>query len=235
MKLQLLAFAAHPDDVELSCSGTLIKHIKNGDKVGIIDLTKGELGTRGTEHTRKEEAKTASKIIGLSIRENLEIPDGFISDEKTNLLKVIKSIRKYRPEIVLCNAIKDRHPDHGIASKLVSRACFLSGLLKINTPKLEPWRPKIVLHYIQDRYIKPDIVIDVTAEFEQKLEAIKAYKTQFFLGIQDNLPQTPISSENFIEHIIGRSANYGREIGVKHGEGFTSERTLGINTLNELE
>ena len=184
MKLDILAFAAHPDDIELACSGTLIKHIKNGSKVGIIDLTEGELGSRGSKELRYQEATAASKIIGNIVRENLNLGDGFFEINTDSLLRVIEMIRKYQPEIILCNAIKDRHPDHGRGSELVKRAAFLSGLVKIKTEidnkSQEKWRPKQVFHYIQDEYIEPDFVIDITKEMETKMKSIQAYSSQFY-------------------------------------------------------
>ena len=237
MKVDILAFAAHPDDVELSAAGTLIKHIKAGKKVALVDLTQGEQGSRGTIETRYTEAADASEILGLSARINLKMEDGFFTHSQENLLKIIEQIRYFKPEIVLCNAIEDRHPDHGRASKLVSEACFLSGLRKIETghdeDKQEAHRPKAVYHYIQDRYIKPDFVVDVTEFVEQKFEAIRAYKTQFYDPASKE-PQTPISGEEFFGFLRGRMAEFGRTIGVNYAEGFTVERIPGVESFFDL-
>lgn len=236
-KVDILAFAAHPDDIELSASGTLMKHIAQGKTVGIVDLTRGELGSRGTIETRKEEAAHAAEIMGVSARVNLALKDGFFEHNEENLLKIVEQIRYFKPEIVLANAVEDRHPDHGRASKLVSDACFLAGLVKVKTyfssDKQEPHRPRLVLHYIQDRYIKPDILIDVTDFYDRKMEAILAYKTQFF-NPEQNGPQTPISGKDFLDFLTGRMSEMGRAIGVPFAEGFTCERTLGVNDLNHL-
>ena len=238
MKIDILAFAAHPDDVELSAAGTLIKHIKQGKKVALVDLTQGELGSRGTVETRYAEAADASKILGLSARINLKMEDGFFTHSQENLLKIIEQIRYFKPEIVLCNAIDDRHPDHGRASKLVSEACFLSGLRKIETghdeDKQEAHRPKAVYHYIQDRYIQPDFVVDVTEFVEQKFEAVRAYKTQFY-DPNSKEPQTPISGEEFFGFLRGRMAEFGRSIGVNYAEGFTVERIPGVESFFDLK
>ncbi|TJY35813.1 bacillithiol biosynthesis deacetylase BshB1 [Pontimicrobium aquaticum] len=240
MKLDILAIGAHPDDVELGCGATLAKEIANGKKVGIIDLTRGELGTRGTAETRDEESLQAAKILGVSVRTNMEFADGFFVNDKTHQLELIKMIRKYRPEIVLCNAIDDRHIDHGKGSKLVSDACFLSGLLKIDTKCpdedgwQEPWRPKHVYHYIQWKNIEPDFVVDVTGFIDKKMEAVLAYKTQFF-DPKSNEPETPISSKNFTDSIEYRARDLGRLIGVEHGEGFTVERYVAVGSLYDLK
>ena len=237
MKLDILAFAAHPDDIELACSGTLIKEIARGKKVGIIDLTEGELGSRGSSELRYEEAAKASQVMGVSIRENLNLGDGFFEINEESMLRVIEMIRKYQPEIVVCNAIKDRHPDHGRGSELVKRAAFLSGLIKIETEidgKIqEKWRPKQVFHYIQDEYIEPDFVIDITEEFETKMESIYCYSSQFY-NPKSTEPQTPISSKEFIDFLDGRARQFGRSIGAKYGEGFTSSNPLKIDSLNDL-
>lgn len=237
MKLDILAFAAHPDDVELSASGTLMRYVAEGKKVGIIDLTEGELGTRGTVETRYEEAAEASKIIGLSARENLRMPDGFFEDNAENKRLIIEQIRKYQPEIVLANSISDRHPDHGRAGKLVEDACFLAGLRKIET-SLEgqdqlPHRPRLVAHYIQDFYLEPSFVIDVTDYVDQKIEVIKAFKTQFY-DPNSPEPSTPISGEEFFDFIKGRMLNMGRPAGMKYAEGFTISRVFGVKNLFEV-
>jgi bacillithiol biosynthesis deacetylase BshB1 len=237
MKLDLLVFAVHPDDAELSCGGILLTEKKNGKKTGVVDLTQGELGTRGTIETRKLEAAAAAKILQLDVRENLQMADGFFVNDEAHQRKVITAIRKYQPEIIFCNAPSDRHPDHGRSAQLVENAAFLSGLIKIETQidgKLQtPWRPKYVLQYIQDRFIQPNFVIDVTDVFEQKLESIKAYGTQFHNpNLQE--PQTYISTPDFLESVIYRSKMMGRMIGVKYGEGFISEKMIGLKTVNDL-
>ena len=238
MKLDILAFGVHPDDVELSCSGTLMKHIDQGKKVGVVDLTRGELGSRGTAETRKEEAAEASKLMGLEVRVNLQMEDGFFENNEPNKRKIIEQIRRFKPEIVLCNAIDDRHPDHGRASKLVSEACFLSGLRKIETTidgvTQDAFRPKSVYHYIQDVYIKPDFVIDVSTYIERKIEVIRAYKTQFY-DPNSSEPKTPISGKEFFDFVKGRMMQFGRPIGAEFGEGFTVEREPGVNDLFDLK
>lgn len=238
MKLDILAFGSHPDDVELGCSATIAKEVHNGKKVGIIDLTQGELGTRGTAETRKQEAKDAAGILGVTVRENLKFKDGFFQNDKQHQLEVIKMIRKYQPEIVLCNAIEDRHIDHGKGSQLVSDACFLSGLMKIETEldgkKQQQWRPKQVYHYIQWKHIKPDVVVDVSGFMDVKMKAVLAYSTQFY-DAKSKLPETPISSKNFTDSVEYRSRDLGRIIGVEHGEGFTVERYVGVESLFDLK
>jgi bacillithiol biosynthesis deacetylase BshB1 len=235
--IDILAFAAHPDDVELSASGTLMRHISMGLTVGIIDLTKGELGTRGDESTRKAEAADASTIMGIHVRENLGMEDGFFENNTANKLKIIEVIRKYQPKIILANAIDDRHPDHGRAAKLVADAAFLSGLPKIISTfqdiQQKPHRPQALYHYIQDYYHKPDFVVDVTSYADKKIEAIKAYKTQFF-DPESTEPQTPISGKDFFEFITGRMMQFGRPSGFKYAEGFTTCRTIGVNNLMDL-
>ena len=237
MKLDILAFAAHPDDVELSASGTVLKHIAAGKKVGIIDLTQGELGSRGTKETRKEEAAASSEILGLSVRHNLKMADGFFDISEENKRMIIEQIRKYKPEIILANAVSDRHPDHGRAAKLVSESAFLSGLVKVNTALegviQEPHRPKAIYHYIQDYYMKPDLVVDITDYFDQKMQSILAFKTQFF-DPNSSEPDTPISGKDFLEFVESRMREFGRPIGVKYGEGFTVERYPGVDLLTDL-
>jgi len=239
IKLDILAIGAHPDDVELGCGATLAKEIHSGKKVGILDLTRGELGTRGTAEIRDAEAETAAKILGAVTRDNLELADGFFENNKANQLEVIKFIRKYRPEIVFCNAIDDRHIDHGKGSKLVSDACFLSGLVKIDTKFngedewQEPWRPKHVYHYIQWKNLEPDFVVDVSGFMDKKLEAVFAYASQFYK--QDaNEPDTPISSTNFKDSITYRAQDLGRLIGTEYAEGFTVERYVAVNSVYDL-
>jgi N-acetylglucosamine malate deacetylase 1 len=238
MKLDILAFGAHPDDVELGCGATIAKEISMGKTVGIVDLTRGELGTRGTAETRDIEAKNAAKILKISVRENLKFRDGFFKNSEKHQLEVIKLIRKYKPEIVLCNAIKDRHIDHGKGSCLVSDACFLSGLIKIETSLdgniQEPWRPKLVYHYIQWANIEPDFVVDVSAFMGIKMDAIKAYQTQFH-NPENKEPETPITSKNFLDSILYRAQDLGRLIGTNYAEGFTVERYLAVNSLSDLK
>lgn len=240
MKLDLLAFGVHPDDIELSCAGTLLVEKKKGKKVGIIDLTRGELGTRGTAQTREDEAKHSAKILGVEIRDNLEMADAFFKNDEENQRKIIQVLRKYRPEIILCNAPDDRHPDHGRSAKLVADASFLSGLRKIETfekglPQ-EIWKPKYIFNYIQDIYFTPSFVIDISDVIDKKVEAIKAFKTQFFTGNahDDNEPQTYISTPEFLESVIDRSKIFGKMIGAKHAEGFLSKKMIGIRSLDAL-
>ena len=235
MKLDILAFGVHPDDVELGCSGTVMNAIAEGKKVGIVDLTQGELGTRGTIQTRYEEAAIAAKIMGVEIRENLKMSDGFFRNDKKHIRQVIHVIRKYQPEIILCNAPEDRHPDHGRSSKLIEEASFLCGLRKIETKedgKMQlPWRPTYVFHYIQDRFLQPSFVVDITENFDRKMESILAYKTQFNSPSTDE-PQTYISTPQFIETVKARALMLGKRIGVQYAEGFISEKVLGVRTLD---
>lgn len=233
-KLDILCFAAHPDDVELACSGTVLKHIELGYKVGIVDLTQGELGTRGSASLRAIEAQNAAKILGIEIRDNLNLADGFFQKNKESLIKVIEKIREYKPEIILCNAEYDRHIDHGKAADLVNEAAFLSGLVKIETTLngqvQEAHRPTQVYHFIQDRMTKPDIVFDITPFFEKKMESIYSFSSQFY-NPQNNEPETPISSLDFIKYIEGRAREFGRLINVTFGEGFTVKRPIGSTNL----
>ena len=235
MKLDLLVFAVHPDDAELSCGGILLTEKINGKTTGVVDLTQGELGTRGTIETRKMEAEAAGKILRLDVRENLQMADGFFTNDEAHQRKIIATIRKYRPEIIFCNAPSDRHPDHGRSAQLVEDASFLSGLVKIKTSvdgKLqEPWRPKYVFNFIQDRYLAPNFVIDITDVMEQKLEAIKAYGTQFN-SPNLNEPQTYISTPDFLDSIIYRSKMMGKMIGVKYAEGFISSKMIGFSNFD---
>ena len=236
-KLHILAIAAHPDDIELGCGGTLSKHAAMGQRVGIVDLTEGELGTRGTAETRDQEAADSARILGLHVRENLGFRDGFFTNDEAHKLEVIKMIRKYQPEIILTNALHDRHPDHGRAGDLANDACFLSGLVKIGTEidgvVQTPWRPRLVLQYIQDHYIKPDIIIDITPFIETKIAAIKAFKTQFYNPDVEG-PGTYISSPEFFESVMGRAREFGKSIGTTYAEGFTSRKLLGVNDLFNL-
>ena len=237
MKLDVLAFGAHPDDVELGCGGTIAKEISLGKKVGIVDLTRGELGTRGSAAIRDQEAANSATILGVSVRENLRFADGFFINDKKHQLEIVKMIRKYQPEIVLCNAIDDRHIDHPKGSNLVSDACFLSGLLKIETEiggvQQEKWRPKLVYHYIQWKNIEPDFVVNVTGFMDIKKESVLAYTSQFY-DPTSNEPETLITSKNFTESIDYRAKDLGRLIGVDYAEGFTSERYVAIENLSEL-
>ena len=237
MKLDILAFGAHPDDVELSCGGTIAKEISLGKNVGIIDLTRGELGTRGSVEIRNNEAAKAAKVLGVSVRENLDMRDGFFVNDESHQLKIIQMIRKYQPEIVICNAIHDRHIDHGKGSKLVSDACFLSGLRRIETDlqgeNQNPWRPKVVYHYIQWNAIEPDFVVDITGFMDVKMESILAYSSQFY-DPNSKEPESPISSKNFLDSVKYRAQDLGRLIGKEYAEGFTVERYLAVNSLSQL-
>jgi bacillithiol biosynthesis deacetylase BshB1 len=235
MKADILAFGVHPDDVELGCSGTIISSIAQGKKVAVVDLTQGELGTRGTAETRKTEAANAAKIMGVHARENLEMPDGFFQNDETNVRKVVTAIRKYQPEIVLCNAPEDRHPDHGRSSKLVSDAAFLSGLRKIETEfegkQQEQWRPHYVFHYIQDRYLKPDFLFDISDTYEQKIKAVLCYTTQFNTTDASE-PQTYISNPDFLEVIKARALMFGKRIGVRYAEGYLTTKMIGVKNFD---
>jgi len=237
MKLDILAFGAHPDDVELGCGGTIAKEISLGKKVGIIDLTRGELGTRGSVEIRNQEAAAAATILGVAVRENLDMRDGFFVNDEAHQLEIIKMIRKYQPEIVLCNAIDDRHIDHRKGSKLVSDSCFLSGLMKIETDengeKQAAWRPKVVYHYMQWKNITPDFVVDITGYNDKRTEAILAYSSQFYNPDSEE-PETPIASKNFLESLNYRVQDLGRLIGTDYAEGFTVERYLAVNSLENL-
>lgn len=250
MKLDVLAIGVHPDDVELGCAGTLITEIRNGKKVGILDLTRGELGTRGSAETRDEEAEKAAAIIGVAVRENLAMRDGFFRNDEEHQLQLVQAIRKYKPEIVIGNVLDDRHPDHGRAGHLIDAACFLSGLVKVVTEDSqgqpqERWRPKYVLHYIQDWYHEPDLLIDVSEVFEQKMRSIEAYATQFYVpgessgsadedGQGDEELQTYISTPDFLESVMARARMLGKRIGVKYAEGFLSDKKIGIRNLDAL-
>lgn len=236
-QVDILAFGAHPDDVELGCAGTIAKEISLGRKVGIIDLTEGELGTRGSVEIRYKEASKASEILGISVRENLKMRDGFFKNDEEHQMQVIKMIRKYRPKIVLCNAVDDRHIDHGKGAKLVSDACFLSGLKQIETvlngEKQESWRPNVIYHYIQWKDLKPDFVVDITGFMDKKVQAIMAYDSQFYNPNSDEMV-TPIATKNFLDSIKYRSQDLGRLIGTDFAEGFTVERYVAVNSLEDL-
>jgi bacillithiol biosynthesis deacetylase BshB1 len=238
MKLDILAFGAHPDDVELGCSGTIAKEVSLGKKVGIIDLTRGELGTRGSVAIRNEESAKASEILSVIVRENLDMRDGFFVNDEAHQLKVIQAIRKYQPDVVLCNAITDRHIDHGKGSKLVSDACFLSGLIQIKTElngeAQQAWRPKVVYHYIQWQTIEPDFAVDITGYMDKKMESVLAYGSQFY-DPKSNEPVTPIASKNFLDSIRYRAQDLGRLVGVEYAEGFTTERYVTVDSIGDLK
>ncbi len=239
MKLDILAIGVHPDDVELGCSGVLINEIKRGKSAGIVDLTEGELGTRGTVETRYAEAAAAARIIGVRVRENLKMRDGFFQNDEEHQLRLIRAIRKYRPEIVIGNILDDRHPDHGRAGHLIAESCFLSGLAKIETfnedgTPQEKWRPKYVLHYLQDWYHEPDLLVDISDVFEQRMDSVKAYSTQFSTGDNNDGPQTYISTPDFLESVIARARMLGKRIGVKYAEGYVTEKKIGIRSLDAL-
>ena len=238
MKLDVLAIGSHPDDIELGCSGTLIKEINRGKKVGIIDLTQGELGTRGTVETRYQEAANAAMIMGVSVRENLKMRDGFFKNDEEHQMLLIRYLRKYRPEIVIGNIMDDRHPDHGRGGSLIYDSCFLSGLRQVKTNddegrEQEKWRPKMLLHYIQDRFYEPDIIIDISDVWEKRMESIRAYKTQFY-DPTSNEPQSYLSNPEFMEFLTARARVLGKRIGVKYGEGFLSKKSIGLNDLGAL-
>ena len=237
MKLDILVLAAHPDDAELGCGGTILNHVAAGYKVGIVDFTRGELGTRGTPKTREQEALDSAKILGLTTRENLNLPDGFFQNSKEYQLAVIKAVRKYQPSVVLANATYDRHPDHGRGSDLAFESCFLSGLTKIETKdengKQIAWRPTALYHYIQSQFIEPAFVVDISETWEKKLEAIRAFKSQFF-DPSSKEPETYISKPGFLKMLEARAVEMGHAIGVKHGEGFVARRWLGVKSLFDI-
>ena len=238
MKLDILAFGAHPDDVEISCGATLLKYAKAGKSIGVIDLTEGELGTRGSAEKRYEEAKKAASFLGLKIRENLKMGDGFIAHSEENKLKIIECIRKYQPELILANSVHDRHPDHAKGAKIVAEASFLYGLRKIETKMdgilQKAFRPKMLLHYVQDYYLTPDVILDVSETGKEKIKLIKCYDSQFF-DPSSKEPKTPISGEEFFDYLEGRMLSLGRELGVKYGEAYTIDRTLGVKDLFSLK
>lgn len=239
MKLDILVFAAHPDDAELACAGTILKYKSEGKKVGVIDLTRGELGTRGSAELRKQEAAAAAEILGLDVRENLGMRDGFFRNDEEHQLQIIQKIREYQPEIILANAVFDRHPDHGKGGALLNDAAFLAGLPKIKTSlngeNQQAWRPRLLLQFIQDAYIEPDIILDVTEFWETKVASIQAYKSQFFNpDYKKDEVQTYISSPQFMKVVEGRAAEFGKHIGVAYAEGFTSKKLLGVNDLFAL-
>lgn len=237
MKLHILAIAAHPDDIELSCAGTLIKHVQAGQAVGILDLTQGELGTRGSVATRYKESEMAAHVMGVKVRMNARMADGFFRNDEEHQRKLIAYIRHFRPDIVMANALEDRHPDHGRAGKLIADACFFAGLSKIETQwegvAQDAWRPRRVYHYIQDRALQPDFIVDITTTFEKKMEAIQCYKSQFYDPSSPE-PATYISSGKFLEQIRYKDGIYGKRIGTEYGEGFTTENIPGIDNLDDL-
>jgi bacillithiol biosynthesis deacetylase BshB1 len=237
LKLDILVLASHPDDAELGCGGTIVKHIALGRKVGVVDFTRGELGTRGTPELRQQEAAASAKILGLAVRENLGLPDGFFRNEREHQLEVARAIRRYKPEIVLANAVFDRHPDHGRGADLAFEACFVAGLAKVITEdkgeRQAPWRPHAVYHYIQSLYLKPDFIVDVSAQWETKMAAVMAYKSQFH-DPSSREPETYISKAGFLKMLHARATEYGHAIGAEYGEGFTVRRTVGVNSLFDL-
>ncbi len=237
MKLDILVLAAHPDDAELGCAGTILKQISLGHKVGIVDLTKGELGTRGTPKIREQEAANAASLLGVSARENLNLADGFFENDKANQIAVIQAIRKYQPEIVLANATYDRHSDHGRAALLAHEACFLSGLVKIETVEngksQSAWRPRAMYHYVQSQLMLPDLIIDISAFWEQKMEAVRAYKSQFYDPASKE-PESYVSNPNFLRMVEARAIEFGHAIGVRYGEGYTVRRPMGVKNILDL-
>lgn len=237
MKLDILAIGVHPDDIEISAAGTIMKHIDAGYKIGLLDLTQGELGTRGSAEIRSEEANMAAEKMGVQFRHILKMADGFFENNREHQMQIVQFIRKYQPEIILCNALNDRHPDHGRSSKLVSDACFLSGLTKVESEfegsKQEAWRPKAVYHYLQDRYIKPDFLVDITGYMESKEEVLRCYRSQFY-NEGSSEPITYISTPEFFNSIKHRAAEFGRQIGVQYAEAYNVERLFGVKNLFDL-
>lgn len=237
MKVDILAIGVHPDDIELGCGGTIAHHLKLGKTVALVDLSQGELGSRGSAALRLQEAEKAKDFFGIEHRENLGMADGFFEHNRTNLIKIVEMVRKYQPEIVLANAQSDRHPDHGRAAKLTAEACFLSGLLKVETilegKKQDKWRPKAVYHYIQDHNLKPDLVVDISDSIDEKMGAIMCFSSQFY-DPKSKEPKTPISGEDFLNFVKAKAASYGRHIGVEYGEGFNVNRDIGVNNLFDL-
>lgn len=234
MKTDILCITAHPDDVELGCGGTVASAIDSGKTVAIVDLTRGELGSRGTPELRKEEATTAAQVLGVQHREILDLGDGLFEETQDNLRQIVERIRHFQPDIVISNAISDRHPDHGRAAKLVTRACFLAGLVNFEGGNNEAWRPRNVYYMLQDRYAHPDVIVDISDHYEKKMEAIMAFASQFHRPDGGNEPQTPISSPEFLEFLKARAVEMGRIIGARYGEGFNVERAPGVKDLNSL-
>jgi bacillithiol biosynthesis deacetylase BshB1 len=237
MKLDILVIAAHPDDAELGCGGTIAKFVSQGYKVGVVDLTQGELGTRGTPEIRKSESEESSKILGLTVRENLGLPDGYFKNVQEDQIPIIQAVRKFRPEIVLANAVYDRHPDHGRAASLIYDACFQAGLAKLETrlqgTVQQAWRPNNVYHFIQSQWLQPDFIVDISEHWQTKMNSVKAYKSQFF-NDASNEPETYISKPGFLKMIEARAIEHGHAIGVQHGEGFTVRRPIGVKNLFDL-
>ena len=233
MKLDVLVFGAHPDDVELGCGGTVIKEIKAGKKVGVIDLTRGELGTRGTADTRTAETELASEIMGVTIRENMDFKDGFFKDDEAHKLALIKKIRQYKPDIVITNAVSDRHPDHGRGAEITVDSCFLAGLEKIETGQ-KIWRPRAIYHYIQFNYLTPDVVVDISEEMKEKLQAVKAYSTQFF-NPESIESETIISSQGFLDSVIYRAQDLGRQANCEYAEGFLAHQMPKVDSLLDIK
>ena len=233
MKVDILVFGAHPDDVELGCGGAVIKLVEQGKKVAIIDLTRGELGTRGTAKRRNKECENATKILGVAMRENMDFKDGFFKDDEKHKLALIKKIRKYCPEIVIANATTDRHPDHGRGSQIVVDACFLSGLEKVNT-KQKVWRPKAIYHYIQFNHLQPDFVINISRQMEKKIEAVKAYKTQFY-NSDSKETETIISKKGFLESVKYRAQDLGRQANCEYAEGFIAHQMLKVDSFFDIK
>lgn len=239
MKLDLLAIGVHPDDVELGCGGTILSHLQQGYKVGIVDLTQGELGSRGSGPLRLQEAQAAGDILGIHARENLGLADGFFENNQASQLTVIRAIRKYQPNIILCNAPNDRHPDHGRAAKLVADAAFLSGLLRIETlddagKPQQHWRPQVVYHYIQALFMKPDLVVDISGYMDKKMESVLAYRSQFY-DPNSTEADTFISSPEFLDMVKSRAIEFGTIIGAQYGEGFIANRYIGVKDLFQLK
>ena len=237
MKLDILVLASHPDDAELGCAGTIAVHVAKGHQVGIVDLTRGELGTRGTAEDRRKEAEDSASILGLAVRENLGLADGFFQNARESQMAVIRTVRKFRPEIVLTNAVTDRHPDHARGAQLVFDSCFLSGLVKVETEdhgvKQDPWRPKAIYHFLQSQFIEPDFILDISDHWEVKMKAIMAFKTQFH-NPNSKEPETYISKPSFLKMVESRATELGHSIGVRYGEGFTISRRPGIKSLSDL-
>ena len=233
MELDILIFGAHPDDVELGCAGTIIKEVQKGKKVGIIDLTRGELGTRGTKITRDSETKEATDIMGVAMRENMNFKDGFFKDDEQHKIALIRKIRQYRPKIVITNAVSDRHPDHGRGSQITVDACFLAGLEKINTDQ-EVWRPEAIYHYIQFNNLTPDIVVDISKQMDLKIEVVRAYKTQFYNPASEE-PETIISSQGFLDSVSYRAKDLGRQSGCEYAEGFLAHQIPKADSLLDIK
>lgn len=237
MKLDILVLAAHPDDAELGCGGTIAKHVAMGMKVGVVDLTQGELGTRGTVQTRQQEAADAARILGLSVRRNLSLPDGFFKNDREHQLRVVEVIREFQPDILIANAVYDRHPDHGRGAELVFEASFLAGLAKVETElngkKQSAWRPKALYHFIQSQILEPDFVVDISEFWDKKMDSVRAYKTQFY-DPNSKEPDTYISNPAFLRMVESRAQEFGHAIGVRFGEGYTVRRLIGVDSLRDL-